>query len=719
VQAHFQSPSGSQSYWAGYGGFGESTISDTVTIQMTIDQYSESGEWYVNNIYVVDQVGNNYYYNTSELDSMGIETILTVNYSSGYGGQVLHVATTGTDSTGDGSEENPFATIQHGIDASSDGDTVLVQAGTYVENINYNGKNIMVTSIEGSEGTIIDGSGNEERVVTFSGGEDSTATLNGFTVTNGYGGIRCSGNSSPVISNNVIKGNVGVNGGGIAIGGTENGINNPLVVNNMVVNNIAVQYEDNPDWTGKGGGVYCGHSSEAVFKNNVIANNHAGGKSGGIEFWISEVNLINNTIVNNTSDGNYGGIYMHYPPYADVVNTIIRGNSPGFQVVINCRWGGGDYTMISYSNIEGGEDGVYQWGPDCELVWGAGNIDAEPNFCSYFTGDYHLAEGSPCLGSGLDGANMGALGVGCEFPQFPEPEIMGVMDVPEDQGGRVYVEFSSSMFDHPEGTNQSYTIFRMDVLEDSSTWVVVASGAAIGDPSYTYEVATLRDSTADNDGMTQFKVVAAMNEGNFHSEPSVGYSVDNIAPGVPTGLLATAVDVGIQLTWDHSPDEDFQYFTLEKSFDADFTEFESFETIDTSFTDMEYEMNQMYFYRIVAVDYAGNISDYSETVEGAILSIDFNQIPEVFALHQNYPNPFNPTTQIKYDLPEDAMVSITIFDIMGRTIRSLVNSIQTAGYRSIQWDATNNAGKPMSAGLYLYTIQAGEFTQTKKMVLLK
>jgi flagellar hook assembly protein FlgD len=65
------------------------------------------------------------------------------------------------------------------------------------------------------------------------------------------------------------------------------------------------------------------------------------------------------------------------------------------------------------------------------------------------------------------------------------------------------------------------------------------------------------------------------------------------------------------------------------------------------------------------------------------------------------------------------MVSITIFDIMGRTIRSLVNSIQTAGYRSIQWDATNNAGKPMSAGLYLYTIQAGEFTQTKKMVLLK
>ena len=94
-------------------------------------------------------------------------------------------------------------------------------------------------------------------------------------------------------------------------------------------------------------------------------------------------------------------------------------------------------------------------------------------------------------------------------------------------------------------------------------------------------------------------------------------------------------------------------------------------------------------------------------------------IPDVFALHQNYPNPFNPTTQIKYDLPEVAMVSITIYDAMGRQVKSLVNTTQSAGYRSIQWNATNNTGQPVSAGLYLYTIQAGDYTQTKKMVLLK
>ena len=94
-------------------------------------------------------------------------------------------------------------------------------------------------------------------------------------------------------------------------------------------------------------------------------------------------------------------------------------------------------------------------------------------------------------------------------------------------------------------------------------------------------------------------------------------------------------------------------------------------------------------------------------------------IPEVFTLHQNYPNPFNPVTTLRYNLPEDAMVNITIYDMMGRVVKTLINDQQTAGYWSLQWNATNDAGQPVSAGLYLYTIQAGEFRQTKKMVLLK
>ena len=94
-------------------------------------------------------------------------------------------------------------------------------------------------------------------------------------------------------------------------------------------------------------------------------------------------------------------------------------------------------------------------------------------------------------------------------------------------------------------------------------------------------------------------------------------------------------------------------------------------------------------------------------------------IPITFALHQNYPNPFNPITSLRYDLPEQAQVTLTIYDLMGREVTQLVNTTQEAGYRSVQWNATDMHGKPVSAGVYLYQIRAGEFVQTKKMVLLK
>ena len=94
-------------------------------------------------------------------------------------------------------------------------------------------------------------------------------------------------------------------------------------------------------------------------------------------------------------------------------------------------------------------------------------------------------------------------------------------------------------------------------------------------------------------------------------------------------------------------------------------------------------------------------------------------LPKKFSLHQNYPNPFNPITTLKYDLPEDEFVSITIYDMLGNVINNLVNDNQNSGYKSVQWNATNNQGQQVSAGVYLYSIEAGEFRQTKKMILLK
>jgi len=94
-------------------------------------------------------------------------------------------------------------------------------------------------------------------------------------------------------------------------------------------------------------------------------------------------------------------------------------------------------------------------------------------------------------------------------------------------------------------------------------------------------------------------------------------------------------------------------------------------------------------------------------------------LPQGFALEQNFPNPFNPVTTLRYDLPKNGHVNITIYDMLGREVKTLINQTQNAGYRSVQWNATNDYGKPVSAGIYLYQIQAGEYISTKKMVLLK
>ena len=120
--------------------------------------------------------------------------------------------------------------------------------------------------------------------------------------------------------------------------------------------------------------------------------------------------------------------------------------------------------------------------------------------------------------------------------------------------------------------------------------------------------------------------------------------------------------------------------------------------------------------------YPSCIEDYmgeQDTSNCEQVSTTDEPLPITFKLHNAYPNPFNPVTTLQYDLPEDGFVNITICDMMGRIVKTMVNAQHNAGYKSIQWSATNNQGQPVSAGLYLYTIQAGDYNQTKKMVLLK
>lgn len=103
--------------------------------------------------------------------------------------------------------------------------------------------------------------------------------------------------------------------------------------------------------------------------------------------------------------------------------------------------------------------------------------------------------------------------------------------------------------------------------------------------------------------------------------------------------------------------------------------------------------------------------------EGSNLKLEV--LPMAYALHQNYPNPFNPITEIRFDLPESSPVTLTVYNIMGQEVRTLVTEDLKAGFHSVSWNGLNDLGAPVSTGMYFYTISAGTYTSTKKMVLLK
>ncbi len=111
--------------------------------------------------------------------------------------------------------------------------------------------------------------------------------------------------------------------------------------------------------------------------------------------------------------------------------------------------------------------------------------------------------------------------------------------------------------------------------------------------------------------------------------------------------------------------------------------------------------------------------DYVRVYQESTLSSQIETVPSNFTLQQNNPNPFNPVTTIKYELPRESLVKITIYDLLGNIINNLVNQTELPGYGSVEWDGTNNQGQSVSSGIYLYSIEAGRFKKNMKMVLLK
>ena len=120
--------------------------------------------------------------------------------------------------------------------------------------------------------------------------------------------------------------------------------------------------------------------------------------------------------------------------------------------------------------------------------------------------------------------------------------------------------------------------------------------------------------------------------------------------------------------------------------------------------------NSVYDLKIIAGD-----KEYVKSMSQEILS----SIPEEFSLGQNYPNPFNPITQMEYSLPQSSKVVISIYNVLGQEIKTLVNKEQDYGYHSVSWDGTDRLGKSVASGVYFTQMRSDGFSQSKKMLLLK
>ena len=187
---------------------------------------------------------------------------------------------------------------------------------------------------------------------------------------------------------------------------------------------------------------------------------------------------------------------------------------------------------------------------------------------------------------------------------------------------------------------------------------------------------------------------------------------------MPQGLTALENGSSLILQWNTQIDEDFSYHNIYRNDLSSLDPAMVFTTTDSFYIDQEGNQGS-YEYWITAVDGAGNESDASNIIAVVLSASEQATMPAVFALEQNYPNPFNPSTQIRYALPEATSVKITVYDMMGRKVRKLVQDVQPAGYHAALWNATNDKGIPVSAGMYIYTLKAGDHHQMKKMILLK
>ncbi len=271
----------------------------------------------------------------------------------------------------------------------------------------------------------------------------------------------------------------------------------------------------------------------------------------------------------------------------------------------------------------------------------------------------------------------------------------------------------------------SYVLGKSGTAKSSSfppgTWKIVSTVFATQSANYLVEATTDTDSTAAGVDWSVYLVTTHTTTPAvwFASQPDSGYSVDNIAPGVPSNLSANYQADGVALEWDDAPESDFQYFRIYRSSDSGFIpgpENLVHETATSAWADAMNDPWDLH-YKITALDFVGNESEVGslDSVSGA---------PEVSVQTRNtllgaVPNPFNPSTKLAFEMASAGHARLRVYDAAGRLVVTLVDEHRSEGQHQVIWNGRDESGRMASTGVYLYRFDTGHFVETKRMTLVK
>jgi len=631
----------------------------------------------------------------------------------------------GDDHTGDGSEDNPYASIGYAIDRASDGDTILVRPGIYEECLNYDGKALRIIGLYGPEFTFIEPGAANTPAVTMSSGEGPGCEFSGFTVRNFQAShiVVLRGASSPRIRNNIF-------------------VNNAQSPFQITRTDAVIEIRDS--WPG-------------IMHNLFYSNSHP-----------STIYLLTGSakIINNTLDRNRGGITAMEPGIA-INNNITNMTGFGFT---------GVWEMIEYNN-------VWHNNPDyLNMPTPIFDIHVNPVYIDPDEGRYHLEIGSSCIDAGNpnpgfndpDGTrnDIGAYHA-VYVTIFGIWSIQGAID---HSGGSDVIVYPGNYqeninyhglscrviaHDNPDNTilrpaNPGSPTITMSSGEDETTWF---SGFTVTGSTSNVVVNMHNDCRA-----VIMNNVFTHNTGHIFVEPNYILTVRDGSPYITRNLIYNNREIGCAAVYNGRAE--FYNNTFDDNYSGLYASHESIalNNIVTNsanygfhghwtlvdYNDVWHNNPNFTFVMIpihnISADPLYNpdhsLDGHSPCINAGHPAHRFDDpdgtqndmgafpysfglfpkpetLPTAYSLSQNHPNPFNPTTTISFSLTQAGPVKLTVFNILGQQVTTIIDGNLEAGQHSVVWDGTDTHGTTVASGIYFYRLNAGAFCDSKKMVLLK